>query len=107
MTDANLLLGALSGETLLAGTLRLDEAAARAALERTGATLGMDAWQTASGIIRIVNTHMAVDLRLALQEQGQDPRSFAIVAFGGQDRCTLTWHAASAFRPCWCHSIRA
>ncbi len=83
VTDANLLLGALSGETLLAGTLRLDEAAARAALERTGATLGMDAWQTASGIIRIVNTHMAVDLRLALQEQGQDPRSFAIVAFGG------------------------
>jgi N-methylhydantoinase A len=83
VTDANLLLGALSGETLLAGTLRLDAQAARVALERTGAALGMDALQTASGIIRIVNTHMAVDLRLALQEQGQDPRSFALVAFGG------------------------
>jgi N-methylhydantoinase A len=83
VTDANLLLGALSGETLLAGTLRLDEAAARATLERTGAALGLDALQTASGIIRIVNTHMAVDLRLALQEQGQDPRSFTLVAFGG------------------------
>ncbi|PWT92990.1 MAG: methylhydantoinase [Proteobacteria bacterium] len=83
VTDANLLLGALSGDTLLAGTLRLDEAAARSALERTGAALGMDALQTASGIIRIVNTHMAVDLRLALQEQGQDPRSFTLVAFGG------------------------
>ncbi len=83
VTDANLLLGALSGETLLAGTLRLDEAAARAALERTGAPLGMDALQTAAGIIRIVNTHMAVDIRLALQEQGQDPRSFALIAFGG------------------------
>ena len=46
VTDANLLLGALSGETLLAGTLRLDEAAARATLERTGAALGMDALQT-------------------------------------------------------------
>jgi N-methylhydantoinase A len=83
VTDANLLLGALSGDTLLAGTLRLDAAAARAALERTGAALGLDALQTASGIVRIVNTHMAVDLRLALQEQGQDPRSFALVAFGG------------------------
>ncbi len=83
VTDANLLLGALSSETLLAGTLRLDETAARAALERTGAALGMDALQTASGIVRIVNTHMAVDVRLALQEQGQDPRSFALVAFGG------------------------
>jgi N-methylhydantoinase A len=83
VTDANLMLGALSSETLLAGTLRLDDVAARAALERTGAALGMDALQTASGIIRIVNTHMAVDMRLALQEQGQDPRSFALVAFGG------------------------
>jgi N-methylhydantoinase A len=83
VTDANLLLGALSGDTLLAGTLRLDAAAARAALERTGAALGLDALQTASGIVRIVNTHMAVDLRLALQEQGQDPRSFALLAFGG------------------------
>jgi N-methylhydantoinase A len=26
---------------------------------------------------------MAVDLRLALQEQGQDPRKFALIAFGG------------------------
>jgi N-methylhydantoinase A len=68
---------------LLAGTLRLDAAAASAVLERTGAALGMDALQTASGIVRIVNTHMAVDLRLALQEQGQDPRSFTLVAFGG------------------------
>jgi N-methylhydantoinase A len=83
VTDANLVLGALSSETLLAGTLRLDAAAAGLVLERTGAALGMDALQTASGIVRIINTHMAVDLRLALQEQGQDPRSFTLVAFGG------------------------
>jgi N-methylhydantoinase A len=83
VTDANLMLGALSSETLLAGTLRLDAASAGAVLERTGAALGMDALQTASGIVRIINTHMAVDLRLALQEQGQDPRSFTLVAFGG------------------------
>jgi N-methylhydantoinase A len=83
VTDANLMLGALSSETLLAGTLRLDTAAAGAVLERTGAALGMDALQTASGIVRIINTQMAVGLRLALQEQGQDPRSFTLVAFGG------------------------
>jgi N-methylhydantoinase A len=83
VTDANLLLGALSSDTLLAGTLRLDEVAARAAVECTGAALGLDALQTAAGVIRIVNTQMAVDMRLALQEQGQDPRSFALVAFGG------------------------
>jgi len=83
VTDANLLLGALSSETLLAGTLRLNKVAARAAVECAGTALGLDAMQTAAGIIRIVNTQMAVDMRLALQEQGQDPRSFALVAFGG------------------------
>ena len=109
VTDANLLLGALSGETLLAGTLRLDEAAARAALERTGAALGMDALQTAAGIIRIVNTHMAVDMRLALQEQGQDPRSFRAgrLRRRGAAARRNAWRAASEFRPCWCRSIPA
>ena len=64
--------------------MRLDGAAARRALEtRLGAALGLDAVQAPPGIIRIVNTQMAVDLRLALQEQGQDPRKFALVAFGG------------------------
>ncbi|HZT52056.1 MAG TPA: hydantoinase/oxoprolinase family protein, partial [Stellaceae bacterium] len=84
VTDANLVLGVLSGDTLLAGTLRLDTAAARQAIEtRVGAALGLDAVAAAKGILRIVNTQMAVDLRLALQEQGQDPRRFALVAFGG------------------------
>ncbi len=83
VTDANLVLGALSGASPLAGTLRLDEAAARRALEKLGVQLGLDAIATAKGIRRIVDTQMAVDLRLALREQGQDPRKFALVAFGG------------------------
>jgi N-methylhydantoinase A len=84
VSDANLVLGVLSGETLLAGKLRLDVEAARRALEgRIGAPLGLDAVEAATGVLRIVNTQMAVDLRLALQEQGQDPRKFALVAFGG------------------------
>jgi N-methylhydantoinase A len=37
----------------------------------------------AAGIIRIVDNQMAIDLRLALQEHGQDPRRFAMMAFGG------------------------
>jgi N-methylhydantoinase A len=83
VTDANLMLGALSDETVLAGTLRLDTRSARAALDRVGKPLGLDATQTAAGILRVLNTQMAVDLRLSLQEQGQDPRNFALVAFGG------------------------
>lgn len=83
VTDANVILGALSGETVLAGTLQLDEDRARRAVGSVAAPLGLDVVQGAVGIIRIVNTQMAVDLRLALQEQGQDPRKFALLAFGG------------------------
>ena len=83
VTDANLVLGALGATSVLAGKLKLDQDSARAALDRVGKRLGLDAVHTAAGIVRIVNTNMAIDLRLALQEEGQDPRGFAMVAFGG------------------------
>lgn len=84
VTDANVVLGALSSAGRLAGALQLDEARARHAIEQKIATpLGLDLIAAASGIVRIVNTNMTVDLRLALQEQGQDPRRFALLAFGG------------------------
>jgi N-methylhydantoinase A len=94
VTDANLLLGALSDEAPLAGSLRLDRGAAARALQKLGASLGLDAIAAAKGIRRIVDTQMAVDLRLALREQGQDPRKFALVAFGGAGPV----HAASLAR---------
>lgn len=84
VTDANLVLGSLSPGSPLAGSLRLDETASRAAIEKElAAPLGLDVLQAASGIIRIVNTHMAVDLRNALREQGQDARQFTLMPFGG------------------------
>ena len=83
VTDANVAMGALSGDTVLAGSLRIDAGRAARAIETVAKPLGLDVLQGAAGILRIVNTQMAVDLRLALQEQGQDPRKFARVAFGG------------------------
>jgi N-methylhydantoinase A len=84
VTDANLVLGALSAGSPLAGKYRLDaERAERAIRLRVAEPLGLDLIDAAAGIVRIVNTNMAVDLRLALQEEGQDPRRFALVAFGG------------------------
>jgi len=94
VTDANLVLGGLDEGSVLAGTLRLDKNKAQRAIETIAAPLGLDAIQGAAGILRIVNTQMAVDLRLALQEQGQDPRKFALVAFGGAGPL----HAASLAR---------
>jgi N-methylhydantoinase A len=84
VTDANVVLGALSSSGRLAGALQLDEKEAKRAIqEKIAAPLGLGLVQAASGILRIVNTQMTIDLRLALQEQGQDPRRFALLAFGG------------------------
>ena len=84
VTDANLLLGALGDSSALGGRLRLDRSRAEAAV-RTGLAepLGLDVVQAAAGILKIVNNNMAVELRLALQYRGVDPRDFVLVAFGG------------------------
>jgi N-methylhydantoinase A len=99
VTDANVVLGALSGDTILAGSLRLDAERAARAVETVARPLGLDVLQGAAGILRIVNTQMAVDLRLALQEQGQDPRKFALVAFGGAGPLHATTLAKSVGIP--------
>ena len=84
VTDANLVLGSLSPGSPLAGSLRLDDEGARAAIrDRIAEPLGLDMLEAAAGIIRIVNTQMAVDLRTALREQGQDARQFTLMPFGG------------------------
>ena len=83
VTDANLVTGAL-GASKLAGGLGLDAEKARAAIEtKIARPLGLSVIDAAVGVLRIVNNAMAVDLRLALREQGQDPRNFALMAFGG------------------------
>jgi N-methylhydantoinase A len=84
VTDANLILGSLSPKSPLAGSLRLDEARARECMHaKLAALLDLSVLEAAAGIVRIVNTQMAVDLRSALREQGQDPRLFTLMAFGG------------------------
>jgi len=84
VTDANLILGALGSGNALGGRLTLDRAHAVAAVKTHLADpLGLDLIEAAAGILRIVNANMAVDLRLAFQYRGVDPRDFALVAFGG------------------------
>jgi N-methylhydantoinase A len=99
VTDANLLLGALGSRSLLGGRMVLDVAAAHDAIERLGAQLKLDPLDTAAGIIRVVNNNMAINLRLALYDQGQDPRRFAIVAFGGAGPIHATFLARELHIP--------
>ena len=83
VTDACVVLGYFDPGAFLGGTMPLDAAAARAAVERVGRALGLDPVRTAWGIFAVVCESMAQAARLYLIERGQDPRRFALMAFGG------------------------
>jgi N-methylhydantoinase A len=82
VTDANVVLGRLPPR-LLGGRMRLDVKAAEAVVAVIARKLGVTVHQAAQGIIDIVNENMLGALRLITVQKGRDPRSFALVAFGG------------------------
>jgi N-methylhydantoinase A len=83
VTDANLLLGYLSGDSGLAGGVSLDREAAERAVNELAARVGMDAEEMAAGIVRVADQEMLGALRVVTVERGVDPRGYALVAFGG------------------------
>ncbi len=83
VTDANVVLGRLPADVALGGSLPLDAAAARAALERLGRRLGLDAVAAARGVLRVANEHMAQALRVISVQRGEDPRDYTLASFGG------------------------
>ncbi|HET8954750.1 MAG TPA: hydantoinase/oxoprolinase family protein [Solirubrobacterales bacterium] len=83
VTDANLLLGRLAGDSRLAGGVELDAGAAERAIGELARSLGLDPLQTAAGILRVANQEMVRALRVVTVERGIDPRRFALLPFGG------------------------
>ena len=83
VSDADLMVGRLSADTLLAGSLRLDRDAARRALAGLAVRLGIDEGSAALGVIEVVEAHMERAVRTVSVEEGADPRAAVLVAFGG------------------------
>jgi N-methylhydantoinase A len=83
VSDANLVLGYLADGANLGGEITLDKGHALKALESITDHLGLDAVETALGIVRVANAEMVRALRVVSVERGLDPRGFALVAFGG------------------------
>ena len=63
--------------------MKRPRAAEEAIREHVADPLGLPVVEAAAGMLRIVNTNMAVDLRLAFQSRGEDPRKYMLAAFGG------------------------
>lgn len=84
VTDADALLGYLPVKGFAGGRMELDVASARAAVARDIAgPLGSSVDEAAWAIERIVNANMANAARKVLSGHGADPRSLALIAYGG------------------------
>ncbi len=83
VTDAHVVAGTLGAATRLAGRLRLDPTAARAAVARVGRALGLDPEAAAAGILAVTLAQMTGAIRRVSVERGLDPRGYTLVAFGG------------------------
>ena len=84
VTDAHVVLSRLDPTFFLGGQMQLrSELAHRVVEEKIASKLGMSVQEAAQGIIDIVNANMVRILRVVSIARGFDPRSFALVAFGG------------------------
>lgn len=83
VTDADMLLGFLNADYFAGGSMKIDLAAAKAAMARLAEPLGLSETEVAWGIHDVVNENMASAARVHIAEQGKDPRGFTLLATGG------------------------
>ena len=84
VTDADLVLGRLDAENFAGGSMKLDTAGSRSALETVlGSHLDMDAQTAAYGLAEVVDENMANAARVHAVENGEDLSEYTMIAFGG------------------------
>ena len=94
VSDANIILGRL-GTKLLGGRMEIKpELAEKAIMDKVGTPLGKDLYQSALGIIDVMNNNMIQEIEKESIRRGFDPREFALFACGGAG----SLHACSVAR---------
>jgi N-methylhydantoinase A len=96
VTDANIVLGRIGTTKRLGGSITVDPARARTAIEAINAKLGgtlttdltarggqLTTEALAEGIVRIAVARMTSAIREISIQRGYDPRDFTLIAFGG------------------------
>jgi N-methylhydantoinase A len=83
VTDAHVWLGRLPSEGFLGGTGELDRSLVAGPLERLARELDLTPDEAAEGVLDVAETAMERALRVISVERGFDPRSLALLAFGG------------------------
>ena len=83
VTDANLTLGYLDAANFAGGTMQIDEAAAKTAIEPLARSSHLDVPELAWGIHSVVNENMAAAARVHIAERGHQADRFALLVTGG------------------------
>lgn len=83
VTDADLLLGYMDPKSFLGGEMQLLPAEAEKAMEQLASRLNSSPLYAAKGIRLVVNENMSGAAKVHVAEQGRDPRSLSMIAFGG------------------------
>ncbi len=82
VTDANLVLGRIT-PTIAGGSVSLNLGQATQVVAELATGLKLDTIAAAEGILRIAVENIAAGIRTVSVKRGRDPRSYALVAFGG------------------------
>jgi N-methylhydantoinase A len=83
VTDANVLLGRIPADVLLAGRVALDARRVRECFDEFAARLQRSPESLALGIVSIAEASMARALRHISVERGHDPAGFVLASYGG------------------------
>ena len=83
VTDADLVVGRIGGDTRLGGTVALDSSSARRAIEVMRRETGLTVEALALGMIEVVEAHMERAVRKVSVDDGIDPGASTLIAFGG------------------------
>jgi N-methylhydantoinase A len=84
VTDANLVLGYLSADSLAGGALPIDaKLAAEAIRTHIAEPAGLALLRAAHGVHAVANSNMVRAIKSVSVERGRDPADFVLMAFGG------------------------
>ena len=84
LTDANLTLGRLNPNALLAGKFPMNISAAKLAIEeKIAKPLGLSVEDAAAGIVKIAASGISRAIRSAASNKGLNPLDFSLFAYGG------------------------
>ena len=84
VSDANLVLGRLHPDSFLGGEKTIyPELSEKAVMENVGNPLGLNAIDSAKGILAIADANMCGGVKVVSTQKGFDLREFSLISFGG------------------------